>query len=151
MEQRPYPGESAEYRKARDELLEAEDALRAQVERVAELRRGLPLGGELKEDYVFEERDPDGQLQEVRLSVLFAPGRNSLLLYGFMFSREMEQACPMCESFLDSLDGAAPHLEKRLNVAVCARSPIDRILQFADGRGWTSHRLMEKLGFEKEI
>ncbi|HUE24597.1 MAG TPA: DUF899 family protein [Bryobacteraceae bacterium] len=50
-----FPGESAGYRAARDELLTAERALRKQVEQVAHLRRKLPLGGELLEDYVFEE------------------------------------------------------------------------------------------------
>ncbi len=50
MERRFYPNESREYREARNELLEAEDALRAQVECVAGLRRGLPLGGEVDQD-----------------------------------------------------------------------------------------------------
>ena len=40
---------------ARDELLEAEIKLRRQVEEVAAHRRRLPLGGEVKEDYEFDE------------------------------------------------------------------------------------------------
>ena len=134
MTKRLYPNETTEYRTARDELLEAEAALREQVERVAALRRGLPLGGELKEDYEFDERSADGGVQKVRLSELFGPDHDSLLLYGFMFGPKMEQACPLCTSFLDSLNGAVPHISQRMSVAVCARSPIERITEFGASR-----------------
>ena len=50
-----FPGEGEAYRAARDALLSAETELRKQIEAVAELRRKLPLGGRLKEDYSFEE------------------------------------------------------------------------------------------------
>jgi len=40
-----FPGESAEYRAARDRLLREEAALRRHVEEVAALRRALPPGG----------------------------------------------------------------------------------------------------------
>ena len=78
----------------------------------------------------------------MKLSQLFHPGRRSLLIYGFMFGPKMESACPMCTSFLDSLDGAAPHITQQMDLAICARSPIDRIAEFADGRGWTNLRLI---------
>ena len=39
-----FPGESAEYRQARDALLSEEIELRRHTERVAELRRALPQG-----------------------------------------------------------------------------------------------------------
>ena len=48
------PTESPEYRQARNDLLSAEIELRRHVERVAALRRALPSGGEIPEDYVFE-------------------------------------------------------------------------------------------------
>ena len=60
-----FPGETEEYRARRDELLEAEMALRGQIERVAELRRGLPLGGAAA-DYVFT--GADGVSPSVRTS-----------------------------------------------------------------------------------
>jgi predicted dithiol-disulfide oxidoreductase (DUF899 family) len=50
-----FPNESAEYRRARNTLLEAEIALRSQIEATAQLRRRLPLGGEVPEDYAFQE------------------------------------------------------------------------------------------------
>jgi predicted dithiol-disulfide oxidoreductase (DUF899 family) len=142
MERRFYPNESPEYRVARDELLEAESGLRAQVEAVAALRRTLPLGGEAKQDYAFDELATDGSPRKVALSELFAPGKDSLLIYGFMFGPEMERPCPMCTSFLDSLDGAAPHIRQRINLAVSARSPIERVAEFGASRGWSNLRLL---------
>ena len=54
MEHLRYPNESAEYRAARNALLNDEIALRAQIEAVAAKRRALPPGGEVPEDYIFE-------------------------------------------------------------------------------------------------
>jgi predicted dithiol-disulfide oxidoreductase (DUF899 family) len=86
-----FPGESDSYRSARNELLDAEIELRRQVEAVAAKRRKLPLGGEVREDYVFDA--PDGR--KVRMSELFRDGKDTLILYSFMFSPEMEQPCPL--------------------------------------------------------
>ena len=141
-----FPGESASYRAARDELLAAERDLRKQVEQVAQLRRKLPLGGELPEDYAFEEGAADladtTAVVSVKLSDLFRKGIDTLALYNFMYGPEMKQACPMCTSFLDSLNGTAPHAGQRLNLAVVAKSPIGRIREFARGRGWHNLRLL---------
>src|ERR1700739_4332632 len=82
-----FPNESSEYRAARNELLEAEAELKRQNERVAALRRGLPRGGLIKEDYVFESA---GDGRKVKLSELFAPGKNSLVIYNMMFPRWSE-------------------------------------------------------------
>ena len=49
-----FPNESAEYRRARQNLLFEEIELRRHIERVAELRRALPPGGEVAKNYVFE-------------------------------------------------------------------------------------------------
>src|SRR5437868_10198201 len=48
-----YPNDSREYRQARNALLIEEIELRRQIERVAELRRALPDGGEVTRDYDF--------------------------------------------------------------------------------------------------
>ena len=100
------PGESDEYRRARDELLQAEIELRRQEEAVAAQRRRLPLGGVVPEDYVFEEWDADaGGPRAVRMSELFAEGKDTLFLYSFMFipgsaQRPLEQGCPSCTSII---------------------------------------------------
>jgi len=134
-----FPNESTEYRAARDALLVAERELRTQVEMVAALRRTLPLGGEVPQDYAFDEGQPG---KRVKLSQLFGPGHDTLILYSFMFGPASKKPCPMCTSFLDSLDGAAPHLAQRIGLGVVARSPIKRIRDFAATRGWRHLRLL---------
>src|SRR5262249_47455008 len=94
-----FPGESAEYRAARDRLLEAELALRRPIEAVGAERRALPPGGLVPQDYVF-----DGEGGPAKLSELFGD-KNVLLLYGFMLGPDMERACPSCTSIIDALDG----------------------------------------------
>jgi predicted dithiol-disulfide oxidoreductase (DUF899 family) len=136
-----FPGESAKYRAARDKLLQAEVDLRAQVEQVAAMRRQLPLGGAIPEDYAFDEGG-----RRVRLSELFDDDKNTLLVYNFMFGPAMAAPCPMCTSILDSLDGAAPHVTQRANLVVVAKSPFDRIREFARGRGWRNLRLLSSAG-----
>src|SRR5258708_15688631 len=79
-----FPGESSEYRRARNELLEAEAELRRLNEKVAAKRRALPAGGLVREDYVFESA-ADGS--KVRLSALFAPGKDPLVIFNMMFPR----------------------------------------------------------------
>lgn len=155
-----FPGESAEYRAARDRLLEHEIELRRSMEAVAAARRELPPGGVVPEDYVFEGQGPGGFPTSMRLSELFAPGRDSLAIYNFMFPRHAnddrpgptlgetaklplaETPCASCASFLSSLDGIAPDLSRRINIAVVAKSAPERIRAFAAARGWRNLRLL---------
>src|SRR3954469_20278974 len=83
-----FPGESPEYRAARNQLLEQEIRLRREMEAVAAARRALPPGGAVPDDYVFQRADAEGSRGEVRLSELFAPGRDSLIVYNMMFPRD---------------------------------------------------------------
>jgi predicted dithiol-disulfide oxidoreductase (DUF899 family) len=73
-----FPGETARYRTARNRLLEAERDLRRQVEKVAAMRRKLPLGAPVPEDYVFEEVATEladaNTVRRVKLSGLFRKG-----------------------------------------------------------------------------
>jgi len=153
-----FPGESDEYRRERNRLLEAEIELRRAVERVAGQRRALPLGGVVPEDYRFEEASHGAG--EVRFSELFAPGKDTLVVYSFMFPRYSgdtrpgptvgataglplaETPCPSCTSILDALDGAASHLAQQINLAVVAKSDPERVRAFARERGWRNLRLL---------
>lgn len=137
-----FPNETDGYRDSRDELLKAEIELKAQVERVAAMRRGLPIGGAVKQDYEFEEIDAGGQVRSVRLSELFEGSKETLFLYSFMYGPKMENPCPMCSSIIDGLNGNAPQITRRINFAVVARSPIERIAAFAKPRGWNHVRLL---------
>lgn len=139
-----FPGESVAYRDARNELLDAEIDLRRSIEWVAAKRRGLPLGGQVTKDYAFDEAcEGDGSApRKVRLSELFADGKDTLVIYSFMYGPQMPAACGSCTSILDALDGEAPHVVERVNLAVVAKSPIARIMEFAGGRGWRNLRLL---------
>jgi predicted dithiol-disulfide oxidoreductase (DUF899 family) len=139
-----FPNESEAYRAARDELLAAELELRRRIEDVAALRRRLPLGGAVREDYVFEEgpRELGGDRENaVKLSELFG-AKSTLVLYNLMYGPKAKEPCPMCASFLDSLDGSALHLEQRIGLAVVAKSPIGRVRTLARHRGWRHLRLL---------
>ena len=135
-----FPNESAAYRRARNRLLKSEAALRAAIEKAAAARRKLPKGGEVPEDYVF-----DSETGKVRLSELFQRG-NTLVAYSFMYGPKMASACPMCTSFLDGLDGNAQHIAQRTNLVVIASSPLERIVEYARGRGWRNLRLLSSAG-----
>lgn len=136
-----FPGESPAYRAARDKLIEAEIALRRQIEAVAEERRKLPLGGEVPEDYLFDESDGSA-VKQVRLSQLFADKKDTLIVYNYMYGPQMAEPCTLCTSMLDSLNGEAPHVVQRVNLAVVAKSPIARIIEFTRARGWRNLRLL---------
>jgi predicted dithiol-disulfide oxidoreductase (DUF899 family) len=159
-----FPGESPDYRRARDRLLEREIEVRRAMEAVAAARRELPPGGEVKIDYVFRGAGPGGAPTDVRLSELFEPGKNSLVIYSFMFPRDpgdptpgprdgetallplAEGPCPTCTAFLDQLDGAAEHASEHVNLAVVAKAPLTQILAFARERGWRRLRLVSSAG-----
>jgi predicted dithiol-disulfide oxidoreductase (DUF899 family) len=135
-----FPNETPAYRAARNQLLESELNLRRQIEKVAAQRRTLPAGGEVPDDYAFE-----AETGKVRLSQLFTRG-DTLVAYSFMYGPKAEKPCPMCTSMLDGLDGSAAHIVQRVNLVVIARSPLERILAFAGGRGWRNLRLLSSAG-----
>ncbi len=135
-----FPNESKPYRSARIRLLSAEKALRKKVEAVAALRRKLPQGGAVPEDYLFEEEG-----RQTRLSELFANG-DTLIAYSFMYGPMAQNPCPMCTSMLDALEGNARHIVQRTNLVVIAKSPIGRILEFTRQRGWANLRLLSSSG-----
>jgi len=146
-----FPGESPDYRAARNRLLNAEIELRRSIEKVAALRRALPPGGPVPEDYEFEEGAAglsDAQtVRRVRMSELFQPGKgSSLVIYSFMYGPKMERPCPSCTSILDGLAGAVLHVAQRTNFVVVAKSPIHRIHALAHRRGWRNLRLLSSAG-----
>ncbi len=136
-----FPNEPDDYRAARQKLLQAEIELRAKVADVAALRRELPFGGEVRQDYVFKTIE-NGAEQDVKMSDLFAPDKDTLFLYSLMYGRKQENPCPSCTSLIDYLSGGAAHVGQRINFAVCAAAPIADFKNFADGRGWRNVRLL---------
>ncbi|MDX8456194.1 DUF899 family protein [Mesorhizobium sp. VK9D] len=160
-----FPNESAKYRTAREKLLRKEVELRRAMEAVAEARRALPPGGLVLQDYVFDALDDDGKPSKVRLSELFAPGKDSLILYQMMFPRHpqetrevaasgetaklarQDQPCPSCTALLDQFDGAIGHLEAAgFNFAVVAKTALDNMMALGRDRGWKNMRLVSSAG-----
>src|SRR5579863_8621142 len=145
-----FPNESASYRESRDRLLEAEIRLRKNIEEVAALRRSLPLGGEVAQDYVFTESSSDLQdshtERKVRLSELFRPEQNTLAIYSYMYGPNMKEPCTSCTSILDGLNGASPHINQRISFVAVAKSPLQRIRAIARERGWKNLRILSSEG-----
>jgi predicted dithiol-disulfide oxidoreductase (DUF899 family) len=136
-----FPGESAEYRVARDALFEREAELARLTEDVAAARRKLPPGGEIPQDYVFQGIGADGNETDIKLSELFGD-RDTLVICNFMYGPEMRRACPFCTALYDPLDRAAPEIERDVAFVVVAKSPLPRVLAYARERGWSNLRLL---------
>ena len=134
-----FPGESAEYRQARDALLAEEIELRRQIERVAEHRRALPAGGVVPQDYQFV-----GETGPVTFADLFGD-KQTLAIYSWMFGPRRARPCPMCSSLLAAWDGEALDLDQRISLVVTARSPIERLVAFKQESGWQNLRLCSDL------
>ncbi|WP_327371318.1 DUF899 family protein [Streptomyces sp. NBC_01217] len=139
-------GESAEHVSAREELRLAEIELMRHRERVADLRRRLPLGP-VVDDYAFEEgpadlHADDAPVQTVRLSELFTrPGRD-LVVYHFMYGKQQTQPCPMCTMWIDGFNGIAHHVAQNVDFAIVAAADLPTLRAHARDRQWENLRLL---------
>jgi predicted dithiol-disulfide oxidoreductase (DUF899 family) len=138
--------ESDEYLSKREQLRLAEIESMKLRERVAELRRKLPLGA-IVENYAFVEGPADLSASDiptrtVRLSELFtAPGR-SLVIYQFMYGKRQTSPCPMCTLMIDSLNGVAHHLAQNVDLAIVAAADPPSLRAHARRQGWNQLRLL---------
>src|SRR5258707_5024733 len=137
-----YPNESAEYRRAREAMLVEESDFRRHIERVAEQRRRLPPGGEVKQNYVFE-----GEKGRASFANLFGD-KDTLVVYSYMFGPQRERPCPMCTSLLSAWDGEAPDILQRVALAVGALPPVEQLKAFKRERGWHYLPLYQDLSGE---
>ncbi len=137
---KPYPNDSAEYRKARTALLAEEIELRRHIERVAAQRRALPPGGEARG---YEFKDENGKT--LPMVDLFG-AHDTLVTYFWMYGPERKQACPMCTSFLGAMDTPVRDLVQKVAIAVIGRSPVERQLAFARERGWRNLEFYATVG-----
>jgi predicted dithiol-disulfide oxidoreductase (DUF899 family) len=139
------PHESDGYRKIRQELLDAEIALREQTIAVAALRRELPLDT-VVDDYVFErgpaDLDRDEPVEQVHLSELFTDPDKPLIVYHFMYGEAQSQPCPMCSMWLDGFNGIVRHVTQRASLVVVAAAPIAQLRGYARHRGWSNLPLL---------
>ncbi|MDQ2833905.1 MAG: DUF899 family protein [Acidobacteriota bacterium] len=126
-----YPNESRAYRAARNALLADEIELRRHVERVASQRRALPPGGQIPKDFeLISESGP------TLFSTLFGK-QDTLMVYSMMYAPQRKAPCPSCTSFLSAWNGIAVNLRERAALAVTARSPLPRLLDYKRDRSFT--------------
>ena len=137
---KPYPNDSADYRRARTALLAEEIELRRHIERVAAQRRAMPLGGEAR-GYTFRDQN-DATLQ---FADLFGE-HDTLVTYTWMFGPQRPRPCPMCTAFLDAFDGPVRTISQRVAFAVLGRSPVARQLAAARDRGWRRLQFFQTVG-----
>ncbi len=143
---------SESYRQKREALRRAEIALKEQREQVAALRRELPDDTPLAQDYVFTEPDGDAT-RPVRLSELFEPDREALLVIHFMWAPENDQPCPMCTMWADGYNAAAPHVARTVPMVIIAKQDAQTLRTNADRRGWHDLRVLSSGGtsFNKDF
>jgi predicted dithiol-disulfide oxidoreductase (DUF899 family) len=139
-----FPNESQAYRKARIALLRDEQELIDKTKAVAAKRRKLPLGGKLKEDYVFERANEGKVGQRVKFSKLFGK-HDTLLLYSFMFGPHWDKPCPSCTSLMDGFDRTAYQVTRDAAFVAIAKAPAERIAAWAKERGWSQIELLSGL------
>jgi predicted dithiol-disulfide oxidoreductase (DUF899 family) len=60
------------------------------------------------------------------MSERFAPGRDTLLIYSFMFGPDREESCRICTGFLSLLDPAAKTIADGLDTDVLRRAGYPR-------------------------
>jgi predicted dithiol-disulfide oxidoreductase (DUF899 family) len=130
------PNESAGYRRARNALLAEEIELRRHLERVAQMRRELPPGGEVTKQYRFESENGP-----VSLADLFGD-KDTLIVYSFMFGPARKTMCPSCTSFMGTWEQKMADIEQRVAFVMMARSPIERIAAAKQSRGWTHLKMV---------
>jgi len=144
----PFPGESAEYRKAREALVAEEIEFRRHMTRLTEQRRALPLGPAIEKNYRF--KDANGS----ELGFLDLFGRhNALVTYFWMFGPQRERPCPMCTNWLGAVNGNAAVIKQRVALKVLGRSPVSRQIAFAQERGWRDLDFVQTIGdnYAKDI
>src|SRR5262249_49638737 len=137
----PFPGESAEYRKARAALLAEEIEFRRHMTRVAEQRRALPPGPVIAKNYRFK----DENAFEVGLVDLFGD-KDTLVTYFWMYGPQRERPCPMCTNWLGAVNGNAADIKQRVALKILGRSSVDRQFQFAQERGWRHLNFIQTVG-----
>ena len=137
----PFPGESAEYRKARAALLAEEIEFRRHMTQLAIQRRALPPGPVIAKDYRF--KDANGA--EVGLRELFG-GHDALVSYFWMYGPQRERPCPMCTNWLGAVNGNAADIKQRVALKILGRSPVARQLAFAAERGWRHLDFVQTVG-----
>ena len=105
------------------ELTRARDALSAQ-------RRELPWV-RVEKEYVFDTPDGKKSLAEI------FDGRSQLIVYHFMWKRELEDGCAGCSFLADHIDAVNLHLPHHdVTFVVMSRAPLPVLEAYKKRMGW---------------
>ena len=137
----PFPGESPEYRRAREALLAGEIEFRRQLTQLTEQRRALPPGPTISKNYRFKNENG----KDVALIDLFGK-HDALVTYFWMYGPQRERPCPMCTNWLGAVNGNAADIKQRVALKILGRSPVERQLAFAVERGWKDLDFVQTIG-----
>ena len=119
-----------EWLAARKELLAREKELTRARDAVSAERRGLPWV-RVEKEYVF-----DTQEGKKTLADLF-DGRSQLIVYHFMWRRDMDDRCVGCSFLADHIDGANQHLAHHdVSFVVCSRASVSELRAYKKRMGW---------------
>jgi len=128
-------------------LNKEEIELRDHIEEVAAQRRALSPGPIVNE-YTFKEgpadiaRNDAKDFKDTRLSELFAPGKDELVVYHLMYGPDWEGACPMCTMWVTGYNAIAPYVSERANFVIVAKADIGKLREWSKARGWNNLRLL---------
>ncbi|HEX3472267.1 MAG TPA: thioredoxin family protein [Silvibacterium sp.] len=128
--ERPRVVSEAEWLIARQELLAHEKELTRARDAVSAERRQLPWV-RVEKEYVFETADGRKTLAE-----LF-DGRSQLIIYHFMWRRDLGEGCVGCSFLSDHIDGANQHLAQHdVSLVAVSRAPLAVLQAFKKRMGW---------------
>src|SRR6202047_4008474 len=120
----------AEWLAVRKDLLAKEKALTRARDAVSTERRQLPWV-KVEKEYVFNT--PDGKKE---LADLF-DGRSQLIVYPFMWRRELGEGCLGCSFLSDHIDGADLHLSHHdVTFVAISRAPLSDLEAYKKRMGW---------------
>ena len=119
-----------EWLDARKQLLAKEKDLTHARDALSALRRELPWV-KVEKEYVFDT--PTGKKT---LADLFA-GRSQLIVYHFMWRRDLGEGCVGCSYLADHIDGANLHLAQHdVTFVAASRAPLSVLQAFKQRMGW---------------
>ena len=106
------------------------------------------MGALVETDYVFREGPSDirddspANFRDVRLSQLFAPGKDRLIIDHMMWAANDKLPCPMCNMWADGYAAIAPHVGNKVNFVLVTKVDLATLREWARRRGWDKIRFL---------
>jgi predicted dithiol-disulfide oxidoreductase (DUF899 family) len=120
----------AEWLPAREALLQSEKELTRARDRVSAERRSLPWV-RVDKEYTFQTT------QGLKTMTALFHSRSQLIVYHFMWRKELGEGCVGCSFLCDHLDGPNQHLAQHdVSVVVVSRAPLAELQAFRQRMGW---------------